>query len=211
MKASSGVAIGIDVGAAAKGFHAVALRDGGYLAKFAAPDPRAVAAWCRAMNARAIGIDAPCRWSTTGKARAAERQLAAAGIHAFATPTQETATTRNFYRWMLAGAALYAQLEPHYPLFGGSNECSGPLCFETFPQAIACALAGEIVSARRKRIIRRELLRKAGIDTTPLTNLDLVDAALCALAATYVLAGNIKCYGDSADGFIVVPGRSAAA
>ncbi len=82
---------------------------------------------------------------------------------------------------------------------------SGPLCFETFPQAVTCALAGEIVPARKKSVKRRELLRNAGIDTSDLTNIDSVNAALCALTARYFLSGNVKTYGDDAEGFIVVP------
>src|SRR5206468_9732635 len=82
----------------------------------------------------------------------------------------------------------------------------GQVCFETFPHAVACALAGKIVSATQKRIIRRELLREAGIDTRRLTNIDTIDAALCALAANHFLAGNVKTYGDASEGFIVVPG-----
>ncbi len=45
----------------------------------------------------------------------------------------------------------------------------------------------------------------AGIDISALTNMDLVDAALCALTAQHLVAGSIKTYGDITDGFIVVP------
>ena len=67
------IVVGIDVGGPRKGFHAVALRDGVYLDKFASPDPLALAAWCIQVGARAVAIDAPCRWSRTGRARPAER------------------------------------------------------------------------------------------------------------------------------------------
>ena len=199
------VVVGIDVGGPSKGFHAVALRDGVYLEKFAALDAQPMARWCHEINAQVIGIDAPCRWSTTGRARRAERELAAEGVYAFATPNREVAENRNFYRWMLNGAALYKLIETHYQLFDGRNTALGRVCFETFPQAVACALAGKIVSAKQKRIVRRELLREARIDTTPLSNIDLIDAALCALAANHLLTGNIKIYGEATEGFIVVP------
>ena len=75
--------VGIDVGGPRKGFHAVALREGAYLDTFASPDARDLAAWCIQGGARAVAIDAPCRWSRTGRARPAERALTAAGIHAF--------------------------------------------------------------------------------------------------------------------------------
>ncbi len=105
---------------------------------------------------------------------------------------------------MLNGAELYRALEQDYPLFNSNNMGSGPICFETFPQAVACALAGEIVPARKKSIGRRELLRNAGIDTSDLTNIDTVDAALCALTARYFLKCNVNTYGDDVEGFIVV-------
>ena len=197
--------VGIDVGGPRKGFHAVALRDGVYLDKFASPDPPALATWCIQVGARAVAIDAPCRWSRTGRARPAERALAAEGIHAFATPSLEAAEGRDFYRWMLNGAALYRVIEAHFRLFDGGNAATGPVCCETFPQAVACALAGKVVSARGKGVVRRALLREAGIATAPLANIDLVDAALCALAAQALLAGRFKTYGDVGEGFIVVP------
>jgi predicted nuclease with RNAse H fold len=157
------------------------------------------------MGARIVGIDAPCRWSATGRSRSTERALAAEGIFSFATPTQDAATSKPFYRWMLNGAELYRIIERHYPLFNGHNASSGSICFETFPHAVACALAGKLVSARQKSTIRRKLLRTAGMDTSELTNIDTVDAALCALTAHCFLTGNIKTYGNAAEGFIVVP------
>lgn len=197
--------VGIDVGGPRKGFHAVALRGGVYFDKFDASDPNSVAGWCRAIHAQIIGIDAPCRWSITGRARRAERELADERIFSFATPTRQSAENRDFYRWMLNGAELYRLLEKDYPLFNGRKPTTMPTCFETFPQAVACALAGKIVSAKQKRVVRRDLLREARIDTTPLTNIDMIDAALCALAANHLLTGNIKTYGDVVEGFIVVP------
>ena len=157
--------VGIDVGGPRKGFHAVAIRDGVYLDKIASPDPLALATWCIQVDARAVAIDAPCRWSRTGPARPAERALAAEGIHAFATPSLEAAEGRDFYRWMLNGAALYRVIEAHFRLFDGGNAATGPVCCETFPQAVACTLAGRVVPARGKGVVRRALLREAGIAT----------------------------------------------
>lgn len=148
--------IGIDVGEPKKGFHAVALRDGCYWAKFNSLDASAVVEWCRQIGGRAVGIDSPCRWSSTGRARNAERELAREkGICSFATPSRAVAETRAFNRWMLNGAELYSLMEQFYPQFDGSIMASGSVCFETFPQAVACALAGEIVSAKRKGTVRR--------------------------------------------------------
>ena len=205
MVTNTAIAVGIDVGGPKKGFHAVALRDGCYWDKFAALEVSSVVDWCRQKGARVVGIDAPCHWSSTGRARHAERTLAKEGIHSFATPSQDVAKTRPFYRWMLNGADLFHFIEQYYPLYDGSNVVAGSVCFETFPQAVACALAGAIVSAKRKGTVRRELLRKAGIDTDALTNIDTVDAALCALTAYHILMGSFKKYGDASDGFILVP------
>ncbi len=51
-----------------------------------------------------------------------------------------------------------------------------------------------------------EYLRKYHVQKLSfLTNIDTVDAALCALTALYFLNGSIKTYGDDVEGFIVVP------
>jgi predicted nuclease with RNAse H fold len=202
------IVAGIDVGGPRKGFHAVALRDGAFLAKYADPEPRRIAAWCRDVSARLVGVDAPCRWSADGRARNAERSLGAAGIHCFITPTLETAKTKAFYRWMVNGAELFSHIEQSHPLYaGGAVSDRETACFETFPQAIACALAGRIVPAGRKRTIRRELLREAGVETGSLTNIDTVDAAHCALAAHHLAAGRVRVYGVPGSGLIVIPER----
>jgi predicted nuclease with RNAse H fold len=201
----SNVVVGIDVGSSRKGFHAVALRDGVYYKKLAAKDAELVVQWCEGINADVIGVDAPCRWSLTGRARSAERALAAEGIRAFATPRQLRARESNFYQWMLNGTALYALLEHRYKLFDGHIVGTRRHCFETFPQAVACTLARAVVSAKKKAGVRRELLRNSGMQTTELNNIDMVDAALCALTADYFRIGNVKKYGEAIDGFIVVP------
>ena len=90
------------------------------------------------------------------------RELAAEGIHTFATPTREAAQNRDFYGWMRNGAELYSHIERRYQLFDGSNAASGQVCFETFPHAVACAIAGKIVAAKQKRIVRPELCEMRG-------------------------------------------------
>ena len=106
---------------------------------------------------------------------------------------------------MVNGAELYRCLAPDYPLYNGQGSVSGRVCVETFPHAVACALAGQRLSAGQKRADRARLLQEAGIATDALTNLDWIDAALCALAAQHLKAGTCKAYGDAAEGFIVVP------
>ena len=202
---SAPVVVGVDVGGSKKGFHAVALREGQFLEKCATLDPAEVVEWCQKLDATVVGIDAPCCWSRTGRARPCERALAAEGIHAFATPSQSVGERHRFYRWMCNVADLYRLLATHYRLYEGRMSESSAVCFETFPQAVACALAGSRLSAKKKRADRRRLLTQAGIAIESLMNIDEVDAALCALTAHRFLAGTVKAYGDTAEGFIVVP------
>jgi len=190
------IVVGVDVGGLKKGFHAVALQNGIFLETFSTRNAAEVATWCRRVKATAIGIDAPCSWSRTGRARLCERALASDGIFTFATPNRSKGKTHPFYRWMCNGAELFRLLTPQYRLFDGNRPTALPVCFETFPQAAACALAGRILPAKRKRIDRPRLLRKTGLDVESLTNIDLVDAALCALTAQYLLAGSITMYGN---------------
>ena len=50
------------------------------------------------------------------------------------------------------------------------------------------------------------LLSKAGIDLSELTNMDLLDAALCALAAYHLAIGrDCVSYGEQESGLIIVP------
>ena len=204
------VVAGVDVGGEKKGFHAVALQGAAYLDQHASPDAAEMAAWCQHIGAVCVGVDAPCQWSS-GRARPCERELAKDRISSFATPAREKAaqSITGFYGWMFNGIELYAQLSTHYALFNGQpGRLTRPLCFETFPQAIACHLAGKIVSAKHKGTIRRDLLTRADMDIRSLTNIDKVDAALCALAAHRFLRCDFKTYGESATGFIVVPAHA---
>jgi predicted nuclease with RNAse H fold len=203
----AGIVAGIDVGGVVKGFHAVALARARYFGQMSSSDPGEVAAWCSGLGARAVGIDAPIEWSKSGKARCAERELAASGIRCFSTPFEEAARSHptNYFGWMLNGAALYRNMENYYRRFEGDRWSGAAVCFETFPQAVACALAGQVISARNKRATRRALLDKAGVDTDPLRSIDAVDAALCALTAVYFLRDEYRTYGDRVEGLIVVP------
>jgi predicted nuclease with RNAse H fold len=211
MRESNVVVAGIDVGGARKGFHGVALVNGRYLAQQASLDAEQMAAWCKEIGAIAVGVDAPARWSQTGRMRPAERELARSGISCFATPRLETALSHPFYAWMLQGAALYRALERDYPRYDGTQAVGTRTCFETFPQAIACALAGTAVSAKNKGPIRRALLAQAGIDPAVLGSIDMVDAALCALAAYRLQLGEVSCFGEAGSGFIVIPVLEMAA
>ena len=202
--------VGIDVGGARKGFHAVALSDGAYTSQLATSDVETLRDWClNEMKAQVIAIDAPCRWSTNGRMRACERELMQRGIHCFASPTREQAIRHpsDYYGWMLRGEALYRALEPSHPICTALPVAGEHCCMETFPHAITWHLRGGEAQARQKRRQRRELLGQAGIDLEQLSNIDLVDAALCALTAHRAASGaNCKAYGNPFEGIIVVPG-----
>jgi predicted nuclease with RNAse H fold len=197
--------VGIDVGGQKKGFHAVALWDGKYYGRFHSRDVEEMAAWVLLMESNAVGIDAPCRWSTDGRMRCAERELAKAGMPCFATPTREKAEGHTFYAWMRNGMMLYDRLTSVYPLFDGTEPMTAKVCFETFPQAIACALAGRKLAAKNKRSDRLRLLEEMGIATSALNSIDFIDAALCAIAAYRFMLRRYESIGNAQDGFIIVP------
>ena len=205
--------VGVDVGGARKGFHAVALVDGAYLDRIQTCSASELVRWVRDdISAQTVAIDAPCRWRTRRACRAAELELVADGIRCFLTPTRQEAerNTTGFYRWMLHGAELFRTLEKTHPLCRATRSCRGRLCFETFPHAITWHLRGGNADAAHKRPQRLALLREYGLPTDSLSNMDWVDAALCALAADTFAAGKpVRLYGDQRSGYIVVPLRHA--
>lgn len=194
---------GIDVGGLKKGFHAVALRRRHVLDTFRSTKPEAVAAWCREVGAHVVGVDAPCGWSRDRGSRACERELAADGIRCFSTPTRARAGANPFYSWVRNGEALYAALASRHPLFDGTKR-SGPVCFETFPHGVVCALAGRVVAAHPKGR-RRQVLSDWGLDVSTLGTIDEIDAALCAVSAAAFGAGPMKTYGTAGEGMLLLP------
>jgi len=201
------IMVGIDVGGERKGFHAVALK-GRAFEITTSTESAEIVAWCLAQKALVVAVDAPCAWSREGSSRKTERDLRLFGekIHCFATPTREraVANTKVFYDWVFRGEALYQQLQQYYPLFIGVHG-TGPVCIETFPHAAACALAGRVVSAKHKASVRRDVLMCHDYDTGGLPNIDYVDAAICAVTAKAFLTNRYQCFGDRAEGYIIVP------
>jgi len=199
------VVAGIDVGGVRKGFHCVALCDRTVLATTTSTKPETISDWCLEVGAQVVAVDAPCRWSSVGRSRFAERDIRAkTGISTFSTPDRTLGKVHPFYEWVRNGQTLYQLLEESYSLFNGEVG-PGPQCTETFPQAVACALAQRILPAKRKCTNRRDVLVKRGLETSTLKNIDFVDAALCAVAALYLQRNEFDCYGDDKEGFIVVP------
>ena len=208
MAREAGPVAGIDVGGRRKGFHAVALdRTGAICGRHASSDPEQMAAWCSNLGTQLVAVDAPCTWSADGRSRPAELALKRERIQCFSTPSRHVALEHetDHYGWMLNGERMFQALAASFPL-AATATIALPASIETFPQAVACALAGSVVSAKRKRAVRRELLRRQGLDLSVLTNIDFVDAALCAVAARHVLRGEARAYGSPATGLIWVPG-----
>ncbi len=205
--------VGIDVGGARKGYHAVALENGRYRGRKETDAVGELVEWCaRAMEARVVAIDAPCRWSADGRARPAERELRRERISCFSSPTREKALAHpsNYFGWMLRGEELFRALEATHRLWDGVPGASERFCFETFPHAITWQLRGGQASARRKRRERAALLLAAGIQLPVPAGIDTIDAALCALMAQLVATG-APCLGlgEAETGFIIVPATRA--
>ncbi|MDX1679700.1 MAG: DUF429 domain-containing protein [Akkermansiaceae bacterium] len=198
--------LGIDVGAPRKGFHAVAMGANLQVEPRHFGDVEALRDWALDLQPAAIAIDAPCAWSSEGRSRQAERELRLDGekISCFSTPTEAVAGDRDFYRWVHHGIGLYRALEPHFALYRGEGR-SQPMLLETFPHAVACALAGKLLRAHPKSPMRRGLLRQIGIREAELANIDFVDAALCAVAARAWSEESFQAFGNPAEGYIVIP------
>jgi predicted nuclease with RNAse H fold len=202
------VVVGIDVGGIRKGFHAVALKSGKYLEHRTSKDIDSLVNWCRGISAIIVAIDAPCHWSTNGAARPAERELMQKGIWCFSTPTRERARKhpKNHYGWMLRGEELFQALAPSHPIWCGPRTMYETCCIETFPHAVAWQLTEGGAKAEKKLTQRRAILDRAKIDRAVLTNIDLIDAAICALTAHCFYCGwNFASYGEPDTGYIVVP------
>ncbi len=201
--------VGIDVGGSRKGFHAVALEGGVFLARRQTCGVDDLAGWCRdEIGAAIVAVDAPCRWSTDGCVRPAERELLAHDIRCFLTPSRRVAVQhpKNYYEWMLRGADLFRALEKTHPLCREAPTGDLACCFETFPHAITWHLWGGNAAATKKKAQRLALLRRHGGYAACLVNIDWIDAALCALAATMAASGRpLRLYGEESTGYILVP------
>jgi predicted nuclease with RNAse H fold len=196
--------IGIDVGGVKKGFHAVANRNGLYLEKFHSIHPDEISAWALSHNPSAVAIDAPSMFSLKSGSRKAERDLVSNGMRCFYTPTRALAAKSRFYDWVFNGELLYQKLE--LPIFMG-EQSQEPCVIETFPHAVQMSLwAGESNPVGNKRSVRESTLAlKANYDTSQLSNIDFIDAALCAVSADYFAHHQYIAYGCKTEGYIILP------
>jgi predicted RNase H-like nuclease len=208
---TSPVVVGIDVGGPKKGFHAVALEGGRFRDRRAATDIAKLVAWSvDTLRAAVVAVDAPCRWGLNAEGRLAERELMRQRIWCFSTPARATARAHptGYYDWMLRGEALYEALRATHPVCVSWPARKSRYCFETFPHAITWHLRGGNADAKQKRTQRRELLRRHGIATEELTNMDWVDAALCAVTAHLAASRErLAVFGEAQTGLIIVPAK----
>ena len=194
---------GVDVGAEKKGFHVVIL-EGNVGKCFHREKPTEVRDLCARVEV--IAIDAPCGWacqsiSPTGRSRQAERDLKALrGIQSFYTPTRARAAVNmnKNYDWVFNGEQLWRTLR--------QRAIGGPVrLIETFPQGIACALRGQVLSAKNKRHDRGRILKRLGYLLDTPASIDYLDATLCAHAAACFAQGSFEQFGNATEGCIVLP------
>jgi len=206
---NSDIALGIDVGGERKGFHVVALNASRALVGLPRNVKTAagIADLIVELQPTVVAIDAPCGWSDH-KSREAERALARAGIRSFCTPSRTRAQQNlTFYGWMFQGEQAFQAATPTHPHFAGGKTVRGHV-IEVFPNATTIALTGQPKPKDvSKSQWRRQLLVEQGIDQTHLTNIDFVDAALCALTGLLALDQGFQAFGDQAGGFLIAPER----
>lgn len=157
-----------------------------------------------ALEPAIVCIDSPSGWSTSGRSRRAERELARVKIQSYRTGPDPGA--HPFYRWMRVGFEIFERLSPAYPLYRGGDAVG--TAAEVFPHATACLLAGRLRDRTTpKRTFRRATLDRAGVSDGGLTTADQVDAALAALTGLIALDGGHCAVGDPNEGVILLPVR----
>ncbi len=194
------ISLGIDVAEQRKGLDLVAVDDNRTLVLRRAHATVAdVVEVIRGVRPNVVCIDSPPAWASSGRSRAAERQLRALGITAFSTPTDPGA--HSFYQWMRVGFSVFTAISHTYPLYR-----TGPVqgtAVEVFPVASAVLLAGRLrPSHESKRDFRRDVLADHAIDAAAL-RIDAVDAALAALTGLLALQGMFSSIGDADEGVIL--------
>jgi predicted nuclease with RNAse H fold len=199
------LAVGIDVAEGPKGLDLVALdRERQVVASAGRLTVKEAVRLTFEASPLLVCVDSPSQWSTSGRSRSSERELARRGIPVFFTPPDPG--DHPFYRWMRVGIALYRSLDGRYPLLRSAE--LEKTSVEAFPAATARILAGERrPSGESKIAFRRRVLAANGVKTETLPNADRVDAALAALTGVLALGGSYETVGDPAEGVILLPVR----
>ncbi len=182
--------------------------------------------WQQTSFVAVVAIDAPCAWSSDRSSRQAERDLKLGdkNIHCFSTPSRQKADEHldkartngrnDFYGWVRNGMALFDGLAEDWPLYRGARKAR--MAIETFPHAISCHLQGAVVPRNwnnRLQLVRTLTTGAEQVGDDP----DLIDAALCAIAARAFGAEvdadspTSRQFGNPQEGFIVVPRQNWSA
>ena len=153
-----------------------------------------------------IAIDSPPAWARAGyRSREAERCIARAGIHCYATPSAERGELNRFYEWMKVGFSVFRSVGALGYRRYGEGEVRGT-AIEIFPHGSAVALAETLGPAGRTKVWwRRSILADRGVEVGGLRGPDQVDAALAALTGILALQGRFCGVGDPGEGVIVLP------
>lgn len=203
---SINTSIGIDVGGVKKGFHAVANKGRQYLGQLHSTDPEEIATWALAHQPTVIAIDAPCMFSAHGHSRKSERDLVENGMRCFYTPTRVLAAQSRFYDWVFNAERLYQTIG--LPIFMG-KPTNTPCVIETFPHAVQLSLwkndSAFTPEGSKLTVRRKTLVQKANYDISHLSNIDFIDAALCAVSADFFASHQFDAYGCTSEGFIILP------
>ena len=149
-----------------------------------------------------VCIDSPSGWSSSGRSRRSERELAALGIQSYRTGPDPG--DHPFYAWMRVGFSIFEGLSDVYSLYRGGKVAG--TAAEIFPHATACLLARELRPSETPKVtFRRTVLRDAGVAEHQLQTLDRVDAALGALTGLIALESQHSAVGDPQEGMILLP------
>jgi len=198
--------VGVDIGGLRKGFHAVANHNGNFFAKFHSQNVDEIVSWILNQKPSVVAVDAPSMFSLNGRSREAERLLLKQGVNCFFTPTRELAEKSHFYDWIFNGELLFQKL--NLPIFTGVKT-KLPCVIETFPHGIHLYFWENNVSIAPKasKKLAREitLSQKARYEISELSNIDFIDAALCAISADYFARNQFIAYGSNSEGYIVLP------
>lgn len=148
-------------------------------------------------------------------ARVSDWQLIRRGLPLYPVPPAGTEPS-GWQAWMARGYELFAALdglgrfapEPDARCAGRADLADGRV-FETYPDAVFCALLGERPPPKRTRAgmaARRAALRGAGVDDDLQARThDQLDACAAALTARALAAGRASWLGHRAEGVLVVP------
>jgi predicted nuclease with RNAse H fold len=198
--------VGVDVGGIRKGFHAVVNQHGNFLAKFHSCHVDELVEWILNQDPTVVAIDAPSMFSFDARSRDSERALNKLGVKCFYTPTRELAKKSHFYDWVFNGERLFQRL--NLPIYSGDKQPL-PCAIETFPHGVHLHFwKNHPANFDQSKVLARKttLTQKLNYNTQELSNIDYIDAALCAVCADYFTNNQFIAYGNKQDGFIVLPG-----